>query len=270
MVRIDRRLVSFACACLAGLMPLTAAADPCKNWAMPSGWVAIQSNNYRTTFHLQHYKDGVVSGTGEVRDKDDVKRAEGPVIGTLKGNAMNVRAHWGGVYVGTVDATGRIDGTTYDKNDSTSSTTWYSDRRLDCSMFPSEAAAPSAAQPPSQPLRPMTRPRPQEATAPPAAPPPPLRPMSHPHATATGQPCASGYVWRIATPSDFVCVTTQSRDTVAGENAQAASYRQPGGDTCLSGYVWREAFDGDHVCVPPGRRDAVRAENQAAAQHVAQ
>jgi hypothetical protein len=82
--------------------------------------------------------------------------------------------------------------------------------------------------------------------------------------------CKSGYVWRVARPSDLVCVTPESRSRVAEENRVASSRIQPGGGasgpfTCLPGFVWREAFEGDIVCVTPEVRTLVREENRVAA-----
>lgn len=79
--------------------------------------------------------------------------------------------------------------------------------------------------------------------------------------------CAPPYVWRLAVPSDHVCVTEDSRKQVEIENQRAAERRQVSGggaygpDTCLDGYVWREAFEGDTVRVLPERRAQVRTEN---------
>ncbi|MEI9926750.1 MAG: hypothetical protein WDN44_02330 [Sphingomonas sp.] len=78
--------------------------------------------------------------------------------------------------------------------------------------------------------------------------------------------CKPGLVWREAVPGDLVCVSSPRRQTVRGDNAQAAARRQPGGgaygpDTCRVPFVWREAWPSDHVCVPGAERDQVRAEN---------
>jgi hypothetical protein len=81
--------------------------------------------------------------------------------------------------------------------------------------------------------------------------------------------CKTGFVWREARAEDLVCVTPESRQRTANENAVAASRVDPNGAygpaTCISGFVWREAFDGDTVCVTPETRDLVRAENEAGA-----
>lgn len=81
--------------------------------------------------------------------------------------------------------------------------------------------------------------------------------------------CKPGYVWRLARPSDLVCVRPEVRTRTAQENAEAASRVDPAGaygpNTCVSGYVWRAAFDGDLVCVTPAVRDLVSQENAQAA-----
>ena len=81
--------------------------------------------------------------------------------------------------------------------------------------------------------------------------------------------CNPGYVWREASPADFVCVSPQARTRTARENAQAINRRDPtgayGSATCIQGYVWREAFLGDVVCVTPNVRTLVQYENSMAA-----
>jgi hypothetical protein len=82
--------------------------------------------------------------------------------------------------------------------------------------------------------------------------------------------CKQGYVWREAKPSDHVCVTPQTRDETAQENAQGPALKDPNGgaygpDTCLQGFVWRDAVPDDLVCVTPASRDRAAADNAAAA-----
>jgi len=75
--------------------------------------------------------------------------------------------------------------------------------------------------------------------------------------------CKPPFVWREARPTDLVCVTVNSRTTVADENRNAAQGVEPGAaPNCRSGLVWREAFSGDIVCVSPQRREQVREENR--------
>lgn len=75
--------------------------------------------------------------------------------------------------------------------------------------------------------------------------------------------CATGFVWREAFPGDHVCVTPETRDKAAHDNAQADSNRDidPNDETCRQGFVWREAYPGDRVCVPPATRYQVAVAN---------
>jgi hypothetical protein len=80
------------------------------------------------------------------------------------------------------------------------------------------------------------------------------------------QRCRTGFVPRLARPSDLVCVPSESRTLVGHENDVAPTRWDPLGGygefTCISGFVWREAFDGDVTCVTPERRAAVKEENR--------
>jgi hypothetical protein len=82
--------------------------------------------------------------------------------------------------------------------------------------------------------------------------------------------CLPGYVWRVSTPDDLVCVTPDVRQQVADDNAQAEDRKDPacangdcefGPDQCLSGYVWRVITPDDLVCVTPEMRDQVADDN---------
>jgi hypothetical protein len=82
--------------------------------------------------------------------------------------------------------------------------------------------------------------------------------------------CLPGFVWREAVTGDKVCVTPETRDQTAADNAQADARRSPTGgdygpDTCLDGFVWRVATPADLVCVPPETRDQAASDNAAAA-----
>lgn len=92
-----------------------------------------------------------------------------------------------------------------------------------------------------------------------AAPPTPL--------PASGT-CKPGYVHRLASSSDKVCVLPASQTQVAADNAASSSRKIVnvyGADACISGYVWREAYSGDKVCVTPAVRSQAAADNAAAA-----
>jgi hypothetical protein len=76
--------------------------------------------------------------------------------------------------------------------------------------------------------------------------------------------CQSGYVWRSADDSDYVCVTPATRTQAAEDNAAAASRKAAGSDNCKQGFVWREAFPDDKVCVTPATRTQVQQDNPQA------
>lgn len=81
--------------------------------------------------------------------------------------------------------------------------------------------------------------------------------------------CKEGFVWRLAGPSDHVCVLPVTAQQVIADNSLAASRRSPygglyGPDTCLLGYVWRDAFLDDHVCVTGATRDQAAYDNSQA------
>ena len=85
--------------------------------------------------------------------------------------------------------------------------------------------------------------------------------------------CLPGYVWRVTTPDDLVCVTPDVREQAAFDNAQADERRDPacatedcefGPNQCLSGYVWRVTTPDDLVCVEPAVRDQAAFDNAEA------
>ncbi|GAA3467216.1 hypothetical protein [Nonomuraea roseola] len=84
--------------------------------------------------------------------------------------------------------------------------------------------------------------------------------------------CRQGYVWRVAKPSDLVCVTPATRAQVAADNAARHGRWTTGAygpHTCVVPYVWRNAYNGDDVCVTTGQRDLAAADNgQSSARKV--
>jgi hypothetical protein len=85
--------------------------------------------------------------------------------------------------------------------------------------------------------------------------------------------CKPGYVWRLAVPSDHVCVTLEVQNRIAIENKLAPSRIRNGGafgaDTCVHGFVWREAVPSDHVCVTAETRKLTAEDNGLASTRIA-
>ncbi|MFF9221076.1 hypothetical protein [Streptomyces viridosporus] len=78
--------------------------------------------------------------------------------------------------------------------------------------------------------------------------------------------CKQGYVWREATPNDYVCVHPSQRTQARNDNAHATERWLPGTYICKQGYVWRETQPNDYVCVLPSVRTQVRYDNAHAAE----
>jgi hypothetical protein len=139
--------------------PAAAQAD-CTQWRLSDGWYAIQGS-YRIRFMLQQAGTNL-SGTaflstppaGGIAGSFGTRDAPYGVRGSVKGNALELFPTGGGigVYLGKIDSTGRIDGTTYDPNNSRSQATWYSDRRMTCIARASDAPPPPKPTPAPAPV----------------------------------------------------------------------------------------------------------------------
>ena len=94
--------------------------------------------------------------------------------------------------------------------------------------------------------------------------------------------CKPGFVWRLATSNDLVCVGVWTRRQTRIQNMTAASHqhrvlRPIGGHhprptarfACNAGYVTRNAAPGDNVCVLPSVIRDVTAENAKAEERIA-
>jgi hypothetical protein len=84
-------------------------------------------------------------------------------------------------------------------------------------------------------------------------------------ASAQSDTCMPGYVWRMATVDDHVCVTPDTKAQVTKDNAASARRRsRSGSSSCIQGYVWRLANLQDHVCVAQQTRSQTAQDNGAA------
>ena len=84
--------------------------------------------------------------------------------------------------------------------------------------------------------------------------------------------CKAGFVLRLASEIDEVCVPPGTRERTVAENARAPLLWTPGPfgpKTCAQGYVWRVAFAEDIVCVSPLIRTETRQDNaNAVSRHL--
>jgi len=242
---------------------LPRSALACDQWDISKANSIRQANGIAvTTIFAQSGPQ--LSGTAEYFSNTltaggDRIAVHGSVSGTVVGNQARFKIAWyvawkdclvgickdkswqgDGVYEGTIDPNGHVEGQNWDYHTPGTKFGWYIPSPLICA----------------------------DASAPPPSAPPPAKPIVHIiHSIPSKAParCLSGYVWRVAGPNDLVCVPPESRDRTAAENARGPSLVDPNGawgpQSCIQGYVWREAFSGDLVCVTPDIRDLVREEN---------
>jgi hypothetical protein len=82
--------------------------------------------------------------------------------------------------------------------------------------------------------------------------------------------CLTGFQWRLADPSDHVCVTSAQRHQTQAENNIAHAHTLPHTvDTCKHNYVWRLADATDHVCVSSNSYEEAQWDNKLAPSRLA-
>jgi len=165
MTRTGVYALAFTGSVVVGLfaLPLSFAAEAaCAQWDASGDMILHQANGYRPSFILQRSGSELHgSATYTITTPKCVERANcaqilGDVAGSIAGNSLEITAYWKngsvGVYRGTVDAHGGLEGTTYDRSHPESSSHWYSERTLRCvtsTEVPPPTSAPPAAKPPS-------------------------------------------------------------------------------------------------------------------------
>lgn len=176
------RRAALIVAALLGLLPI-AARSQCANWDARGEHIIFQKND-SLSFVLNIEQNGrVLTGTAKYDAKtgksgllgqfDERTSVVGTVDGTLVGDAFSIQIFWPenltGVYNGKILPSGRLDGETYDKNNSKIRQTWRSEGVLKC-LPPAAPAAPPT------PLRPPPIRRTGRAPKPAAVEPEPLKP----------------------------------------------------------------------------------------------
>lgn len=147
---------------LASVLAFASCAIPahaaCARWDLSGDWGAVQNNGYQPRFVLRHTPQGLQGNAAHVVDggvttyllvvqKGNPARViRASVDGTLRGNSIELTAYWNngtvGVYNGTINAQGRIQGTTVDRMNPRSMATWYSDRPMRCAVTASRPGTP--------------------------------------------------------------------------------------------------------------------------------
>ena len=132
------------------LLP-SAAQAACEQWDAGGQWALLQTNEFGVAFDLQQTGAELQGqATGFVGYK---VRNYGSVDGTIKGNSFDLNVYWNGgaigVYTGKVGPQGRIEGSTYDKMDPSSTANWRSDTTVKClTIATSTTSAPLVSEKP--------------------------------------------------------------------------------------------------------------------------
>jgi hypothetical protein len=248
------------------LLPPVASGAACTEWNLAGTHSISQGNGFLVDLWLKQ-NDGVISGeagyTEVVRNASEayeVPKYAG-VSGRINGTSVELDIEWGdgrvGVYSGSIDERGLLSGTTYERARPSNHVSWSTSNALECVPIPAKPVHRLGKIPPPAPRTPHDVLRAKAVG----------RDLVD-HVAAAKARCVEGFVPRLASSEDLICVTIDSYNTVHMENRfpQALWFKGAYGDkSCLSGYVWREAFKGDKVCVKPERRDQVRQENRLAA-----
>ena len=141
-------------AALALLAPGAGRAAECSRWDVSGPWTAIQDNGTHADFT-------VTQGDTLLQGKATFTQGwtrEGSFDGTLLGSEIKFTVYWSsfsdgqgryspteiGEYTGAISPTGRVTGTTHDKNHPQTQATWYSSRQMGCARWATATASQSA------------------------------------------------------------------------------------------------------------------------------
>jgi hypothetical protein len=136
------------------LAPGAGHAAECSRWDVSGPWTAVQDNGTHADFTVTQ-GDTLIQGNAKFTQG---WTRDGTFDGTLIGSDLKFNVYWSslsdsnghysaneiGEYVGTISPTGRVTGTTRDKNHPQTQATWYSSRQMACAHWGSGTAAPPA------------------------------------------------------------------------------------------------------------------------------
>ena len=271
-----------------GLILAALSASPayaqCVQWDLSGRALRVsQDNGFELQFQIRQDGERLTGTAYNPRNPDPEYSDTGRLEGSLRGNHVWLRIQWLavrydvqlpwqappqdriGIYHIYISEDGRLSGYTETTNPYSRANV-FGRSRLQCAFAPGKAVGQigedSAIATPPQAVGQIGE---DSVFSDPMARPDAGSVVDRDAAVPNSNRCASGFVWRVARPSDLVCVPPESRARVAAENARAPTLWTDGPfgrQTCVSGFVWRDAFPGDLVCVTPEVREMTRRENQ--------
>ena len=132
--------------------PALAAEAPCTQWDVSGGWYTIQFGQEQNAFLSLTQSGTTLSGSAQqhfIGTGVDVPAVS--VAGQLRGASFEVEVRWNyrsvGVYQGSIDDTGLIEGTTYDQLSPNNKAKWSSAVRMNCLTRAALLPAPPAGGP---------------------------------------------------------------------------------------------------------------------------
>ena len=150
----------------------------CSKWDLNGEWKFVQTNETTPTFTLKMTETGLQGdasygythkGQCIFYCGDDYYIVAGSVDGTVKGNDFDLTAYWNngttGIYTGRISATGRIEGSGYDKLHPQTTANWYAIPVAKClvgtaatgGIGTTSSALTTAPAPAPAPVRPVAR-----------------------------------------------------------------------------------------------------------------
>jgi hypothetical protein len=118
----------------------------CSQWDVRGQWEFVQTNGTSPVFTLQQTETGLLGSAkygfykpvlcNVIDCNDDYYAVHASVDGTAKGSSFDIVAYWDngttGVYTGKIGPQGRIEGSTYDRQNPRTMASWYSNRTAEC------------------------------------------------------------------------------------------------------------------------------------------
>src|ERR1044071_41867 len=139
--KLKRILVAtllFAATATISAMPSAAQAD-CSGWDLSGDWAFVQTNGTSPTFTLHQTGTGLQGSAiywYEYRNSGFRLPIKASVDGMINGDSVEITAYWDnrtiGVYTAKIGPLGRLEGTTYDRQNPETIASWYSDRTAKC------------------------------------------------------------------------------------------------------------------------------------------
>ena len=143
--RIQHSICRSLLAAFAFALFLPSAADAaCAQWSVPTAFNLVQSNGYAPTFNLRQTGENLTgTATFLTRMSGINLPLRGIVRGSFKGNFLDLTVNWEwankrsvGIYTGSANNNGLLEGRTYDREAPRSQATWYSDKPVICGPQP--------------------------------------------------------------------------------------------------------------------------------------